>query len=311
MSGPCPDPRRREATGPPQVSVVVACIGRPATVRRCLAALLRHTRRPWHLIAVARSGPRRDRHLPGGRPRRRRLSPWISSLTPRPARPAPPGGPACREARGEFVALVGPGVVVTDAWLEQLVALAECEPGDRPGRADEQRRRPGPSCAADIPYADPAERLDAFARRCSDEGRGGWYKAERVSGQSPGHRAECNGRDVSPPQAPRRRALEPRRVPASASGSRRPGPARRASSPLRSGSDRGFADQKARIPCGRTSAGTGRTVGDDGTSDSVPSAPTRKTWIALAIGVELADDCCVTTWKKLPDGSSAIWKPPG
>jgi hypothetical protein len=32
-----------------------------------------------------------------------------------------------REAQGDFVALVGPPVVVTDAWLDQLVALTDCE----------------------------------------------------------------------------------------------------------------------------------------------------------------------------------------
>ncbi len=30
--------------------------------------------------------------------------------------------------RGEFVAVVGPAVVVTNAWIEQLVALADTDP---------------------------------------------------------------------------------------------------------------------------------------------------------------------------------------
>jgi hypothetical protein len=40
---------------PGLVGVVVPCIGRPTTVRRCMAALLKHTRKPWRLIAVVRS----------------------------------------------------------------------------------------------------------------------------------------------------------------------------------------------------------------------------------------------------------------
>ena len=41
---------------PGLVSVIVPCLGPLATTRPCLAALLRHSRRPWELIAVTRGG---------------------------------------------------------------------------------------------------------------------------------------------------------------------------------------------------------------------------------------------------------------
>jgi Glycosyl transferase family 2 len=122
VSGP------REGGGP-AVSVVVACTGRPAAVHCCLASVLRHSRRPWHLVVVVRS----ERDAVGA---------YAAGV--RDAAPVPVDlvvAPAARSARtawrdglakgsGEFVAPVGPGVVVTDAWLDQLVALAGADPAN-------------------------------------------------------------------------------------------------------------------------------------------------------------------------------------
>lgn len=166
---------------PNLVSVVVPCLGRPATVSRCLAAVLRHSRGPWHLIAVARS----DRDAIGS---------YLAGV--RDAAPVPvevvvdPGARSLRaawrdglaRARGEFAALLGPGVVVTDAWLEQLVALARMDPAIGLV-APMSNAAPPPQRAAEVSYADPAEGLDAFARRWRDGRRGRWSVAEVLSGQ--------------------------------------------------------------------------------------------------------------------------------
>ena len=277
MNGLGPDPHGRESAGPngpepPSVSVVVPCIGRPATVRRCLSALLRHTRKPWRLIAVARS----ERDVIGS---------YLSGIADASSVPVDvlldPDARSLREAwrdglaraRGEFVAILGPGGVVTDAWLDQLVALASSDPAIGVV-APMSNAAAGSQRAGDVAYADPAERLVAFARQRSDWG-GACASRPRGSRASacssaPVPRTRCAPAAGSPLQRQSRDGC-PRPPPDRAV----PGP--RGSTRLRSGPDRGVADQKARIPCGRTSAGTGRTVGDDGTSDNVPSTATRKT----------------------------------
>ena len=137
------------------------------------------------------------------------------------------------KARGEFVALVGPGVVVTDAWLDQLVALAGANPAIGLV-APMNNAAAGPQRAADVTYADPSESLDAFAQRWSTPGgsRASAWSSSPVSWT----------RRAPPPRGRPVSDSEPRRVPTSNAGSRRLGPASRASTRLRSGSDRGVAD---------------------------------------------------------------------
>jgi glycosyltransferase involved in cell wall biosynthesis len=107
--------------GPGLVSVIVPALGTLASSQRCLAAVLRHTRRPWELIAVTRgAGDTTASHL-AGVPVAIVVEPGVRGLRAAWAR-------GLREARGEFVALLGPDVVVTDAWIAQLVALAGAEP---------------------------------------------------------------------------------------------------------------------------------------------------------------------------------------
>ena len=167
--------------GPPPVSVVVPCLGRPETVRRCLAALFRHTRKPWHLVVVARS--ERDAigtYLAGVRDAAPIPVDILTDPAARSLRAAWRDGLA--RAPGEFVALVGPGVAVTDAWLDQLVALAGADPAV--GMVAPMSNAAAPPQRADgVPYTDPAEGLDAFARRWRDDRRGRWSEVECLSGQ--------------------------------------------------------------------------------------------------------------------------------
>ena len=76
-----PEPSRRG----PLASIVVACLDRPAATRRCLAALLRHSRTPWELIAVAKPGSETWAYLAGVRDaasRRPKANIWSWCATP-------------------------------------------------------------------------------------------------------------------------------------------------------------------------------------------------------------------------------------
>src|SRR5690242_8597465 len=116
-----------ERAGGPLVTVVLAALDRPALTRRCVAALLRHTRRPWELAAVARPGTESWAYLAGVRD----AAPVPVALIAAPAGPRPllaAHHAGVRAARGDYLALVRNTAVVTDAWLDQLLALAEMDP---------------------------------------------------------------------------------------------------------------------------------------------------------------------------------------
>ena len=168
-----------EPTGP-LASVVVACLDRPAATRRCVAALLRHTRTPWELIAVARPGGESWAYLAGVRDAA--AVPVTVLEAPGGARPVLAAQRAgVVAAKGEYVALVRPSVVVTDAWLDQLAALAEMDPGVglcgpmTSTAAAPQRADVGPDAYADF------EGLAAFARRWREGRRGKWQFAASLA----------------------------------------------------------------------------------------------------------------------------------
>jgi glycosyltransferase involved in cell wall biosynthesis len=107
---------------PGTTSVIIPCWNQLHYTRQCIAALLRHTRGAWELIVVNNGSS-------DGTPE------YLSNLCD--AAPLPVtviantknlGFPAAvnqglRSARGEFLVLLNNDVVVTDGWLEQLVAL--------------------------------------------------------------------------------------------------------------------------------------------------------------------------------------------
>ena len=165
---------------PGLVSVIVPCPAASVRVRRCLAALFRHTRRPFELIAVTASGGgAAGGYLAGVRDASPRRVEVISAPELRGSRTAWQRG--LPVARGEFIALVGHGVVVTDAWLDQLVALVTSDPtigmvGPMSNAA------PPPQRVDDISYVDPSDGLDDFAARWRAAHRGRWLTAEVLAG---------------------------------------------------------------------------------------------------------------------------------
>ncbi len=105
-------------------SVIVRRLGGIESARRCLEALVEKTRSPWELIVLDDgSDDETSAHVAElGRHSSVRVE-LISSL----------GNGSFRKilgvASGEYLAFVEGDAVVTDAWLDQLVALARSDPG--------------------------------------------------------------------------------------------------------------------------------------------------------------------------------------
>lgn len=164
----------------PLTSVIVGCRGRASLTRRCVVALLRHTRPPWELIAAARPGSESWAYLSGVRDASQ------VPVTPIETRAASQPIPAAyragaMKAKGELIALVRTDVVVTDAWLEQLGALLAMDgtigmvgpmlPGTSPPQGVGLRPEA---------YADVAG-LARFAAGWRNERRGRWQSARSLA----------------------------------------------------------------------------------------------------------------------------------
>lgn len=148
-------------------------------MRLCLAALGRHTRRSWELIVVddgSTTGLAAERiaQVPGG-PVRVEV---ITNTVPRGFAAACHQGLAA--ALGDFLVLLDPNVIVTDGWLDALIALAETDPriglvgplfhGGQP-----------PQGVSAIPSTDLSG-LGDFANRCRVGDRGQGFPIDRLDG---------------------------------------------------------------------------------------------------------------------------------
>ena len=107
-------------------SIIIPCWNQLELTRQCIAALKAHTRRPWELIVIDNgSTDGTDIYLAGVRDSSPVPVTVISNATNR-------GFPAAinqglEAARGEYLVLLNNDVVVTDGWLDQLIALANAK----------------------------------------------------------------------------------------------------------------------------------------------------------------------------------------
>ena len=108
-------------------SIIIPCWNQLEFTRLCLAALVRHTRPPWELIVIDNgSTDGSGLYLAGVQdvaPMRVTVVSNAQNL----------GFPAAvnqglKAARGEYLVLLNNDAVVTDGWLNQLIALAEMDP---------------------------------------------------------------------------------------------------------------------------------------------------------------------------------------
>jgi glycosyltransferase involved in cell wall biosynthesis len=136
-------------------SIIIPCWNQIEFTRQCITALKHHTRQPWELIVI-------DNGSTDG------TGPYLSGVQDAAAVPVTVianttnrGFPAAinqglRQARGEYLVLLNNDVVVTDAWLEQLIALTTAKTGEQNGltakdakNAKEEKEANGPDKFAD------------------------------------------------------------------------------------------------------------------------------------------------------------------
>src|SRR5580693_5008786 len=104
-------------------SIIVPCWGQLEFTRQCVAALKSHTRPPWELIVIDNgSTDHTDIYLAGVQDGASVPVTVISNTSNL-------GFPAAinqglKAARGDYLVLLNNDAVVTDGWLDQLVALA-------------------------------------------------------------------------------------------------------------------------------------------------------------------------------------------
>jgi GT2 family glycosyltransferase len=160
-------------------TIVVPCFGQLEHTRRCVEALARHTRTPWELVAV-------DNGSTDGTPGfLRGLGAGAASRVEVITNPENRGFPAaCNQglaaARGDYLVLLNNDAIVTHAWLDQLIALAESDA--RIGMAGPMTNYASPpQLVPDATYADLAD-MDRFARSWRAEHRGRWFRASKLSG---------------------------------------------------------------------------------------------------------------------------------
>ncbi len=160
-------------------SVIVPCFNQLEYTRHCLTALMRHTRLPWELIVV-------DNGSTDGTPS---YLAGVQDASPIPvtvvSNPTNRGFPAAvnqglSAALGDFLVLLDNDAVVTDRWLDQLVALAGAEPtigltGPMSNSAM------GPQHVEHVHYAD-LDPMHAFAATWRDQHRGQWFTVGKLSG---------------------------------------------------------------------------------------------------------------------------------
>ncbi len=192
-------------------SIIVPCWNQLEFTSQCIAALKKYTRPPWELVVVDNgSTDHTDLYLAGVRDGAAVPVTVISNTTNR-------GFPAAinqglKAARGEYLVLLNNDVVVTDHWLDQLIALANAKPrgengdekcGVESGAWGEDRTALDvhegvasktiglvgpmsnyavpPQRVEDVPYQDLGA-MHRFARRWRDEHRGKWFTVRKLSG---------------------------------------------------------------------------------------------------------------------------------
>jgi glycosyltransferase involved in cell wall biosynthesis len=105
-------------------SVVIPCCNQLEFTRECIAALVRHSGPPWELIVVDNSSTDGTGAYLNGVQDAAAVPVTVISNQENRGFPAAVNQ-ALLQARGEYLVLLNNDVVVTDAWLDQLIALAE------------------------------------------------------------------------------------------------------------------------------------------------------------------------------------------
>jgi glycosyltransferase involved in cell wall biosynthesis len=171
-----------QSVSPGLASIIIPCWNQQEFTRHCLRALFRHTPPPWELIVIDNgSTDGTAAYLQG-----------VQDTAPVPvtiiANQANRGFPAAvnqglKAARGEFLVLLNNDAVVTDAWLQHLIALTRMKPQGKPvGLAGPMSNYVSPPQLVEHPPYRDLQALEAFARSWREKHRGQCVSVPKLSG---------------------------------------------------------------------------------------------------------------------------------
>jgi GT2 family glycosyltransferase len=171
--------RSSSGSGPRLASIIVPCFDQLAFTAGCVAALHRQSNHPWELIAVDNGST--DGTADYLRGVRDASSHRVEIIT----NPENRGFPAaCNQglavARGEYLVLLNNDAVVTDAWLEMLIGLADSDPTIGMVGPMSNYATP-PQLVESVPYGD-LEAMHRFASQWRSEQRAKWMTVPKLSG---------------------------------------------------------------------------------------------------------------------------------
>ncbi len=161
------------------VSVIVPCFNRLEFTQRCIAALVRHTRTPWELIVIDDGSTDGTSYYFAGV---EDSAPFrVDVITNSENRGFPVAcNQGLRVARGDYLALLHNDTVVTDAWLNQLVALADSK--SEIGITGPMSNHAMPLQVIARTNYENLEAMQDFAIRWRVEHRGQWFSVKQLSG---------------------------------------------------------------------------------------------------------------------------------
>jgi GT2 family glycosyltransferase len=197
---PVPQGQLPAVAGAGLASLLIPCCGQLEHTKLCIPSVLRHTRPPFELLFLDIGSLDGTTEYLAGLAHGLAAAAQVRVEVVRAATdhdiPA-----ACKaalaQARGEYLVLLNNDALVTDGWLDQLVALASMSFGvgmagpmsnyaAPPQLVEAVPYRVGPRKASRLPGAlapllDVAA-VESFARQLRDRERGQWCEADRLGG---------------------------------------------------------------------------------------------------------------------------------
>ena len=189
-------------------TIIVPCWNQIAFTQQCIASLKSHTRPPWELIVIDNGSTDPTPTYLAGVHDMAAVPVTVVTNTRNLGFPAAINQ-GLRLAHGEYLVLLNNDVVVTDGWLDQLIALVNAKrssvvsgqlsvvgEGEQTGRSTAKDAQEGaeiglvgpmsnyaapPQLVDDVPYRD-LEEMHAFAKRWRDERRKQWFTVPKLSG---------------------------------------------------------------------------------------------------------------------------------